>query len=129
MPMARVIFKCSYTLSMIIFMFSGSIITFENRATYAAINEVFATEFTDPHYFEHEGLELVEELEGKIYFYHDMLYYVFVTFSSVGYGDIYPSTLECKAIFIIAWIVFIMGLQAQLSEYSKVSGCNQSTAE
>lgn len=93
-------------------MFSGSIITFENRATYKAINEVLATEFSDPLHFEHEGQEELEALEGQIYFYHDMLYYVFVTFSSVGYGDIYPSTLECKAIFIIAWIVFIMGLQA-----------------
>jgi hypothetical protein len=121
MPMGRVLFKCIYTLSMIFLLFAGSMLTFENKATYAEINEILATELTNPEHFEHDGKEKLAELENRVYFYHDMLYYVFVTFSSVGYGDIYPRTDECKALFFVFWAVMIMGLQAQVSEYSKVT--------
>lgn len=55
---------------------------------------------------------MLAELEGRIFFYHDMLYYVFVTFSTVGFGDIYPRTFECKALFFVFWAVMILGLQS-----------------
>jgi hypothetical protein len=89
-PMERVLFKCVYTAFIILLMFAGTMITIENDNTYQKINEVLAMEITEPEHFAEHGQEMLDELEGFIYFYHDMLYYVFVTFSTVGYGDIYP---------------------------------------
>lgn len=53
--------------------------------------------------------------------YHDMLYFMFVTLSTVGFGDICPQTDIGKALFVAAWLIMIIVLQKQVSEYSKVS--------
>ena len=53
--------------------------------------------------------------------YHDMLYFTFVTFSTVGFGDICPLTDIGKALFVAAWLIMIIFLQKQISDYSKVS--------
>lgn len=53
--------------------------------------------------------------------YHDMLYYMFVTLSTVGFGDICPGTDIGKAMYVVSWLVMILILQKQISEYSKVN--------
>ena len=53
--------------------------------------------------------------------YHDMLYYMIVTLSSVGYGDISPVTIEGQYLVILIFIVFIGVLQKQISDFSKVN--------
>ena len=119
--MARVLFKVINTFFAIIFLFAAAMITFENHATYQAIKDEQATEFSDPQYYEESGLSNIEDLESAIHQYHDMLYYMFVTLSTVGFGDICPRTKIGKAMFVLAWLVMILLLQKQISEYSKVN--------
>lgn len=85
--MERAIFKVSYTLLIIVFIGAASMITFENQSSYDIIRaEIKARE--DPAYEPDE--DSYENI--TIYKFHDMLYYMFVTMSTVGYGDISPQT-------------------------------------
>ena len=85
--MARAIFKVTYTLLLIVFIGAASMITFENKNSYDIIRaEKLARE--DPTYEPDE--DSYENV--TIYKFHDMLYYMFVTMSTVGYGDISPKT-------------------------------------
>ena len=85
--MARAIFKVSYTLLIIVFFAVASMITFENQYSYGIIRE----EILDRENPEYEADESKFE-DISIYKFHDMLYYVIVTMSTVGYGDIFPNT-------------------------------------
>jgi hypothetical protein len=53
--------------------------------------------------------------------YHDMLYYMIVTLSSVGFGDISPKTIQGQYLVFLLFIVFISVLQKQFSDFSKVN--------
>ena len=87
MPMGRVIFKITYTLLLVVFIGAATMITFENKNSYDIIRaEQLARE--DPNYEPDE--DSYENV--TIYKFHDMLYYMFVTMSTVGYGDISPKT-------------------------------------
>lgn len=119
--MARVIFKVGYTVFLIFVIFAAAMITFENQNIYSLIKAEQATEFTDSEYYRNYGISEIENLEGSVYMFHDMLYFSFVTFSTVGFGDICPLTDIGKALFVAAWLIMIIFLQKQISDYSKVS--------
>ena len=104
--MARVIFKVSYTLLIIVFIFAAAMITFENQNTYMIVREEILMR-EDPEYEPDE--DAYENV--TIYKFHDMLYYMFVTMSSVGYGDISPKTGIGQFMVFAIMLLFIVELQ------------------
>lgn len=54
-----------------------------------------------------------------IYDYHDMLYYIVVTMTVVGFGDICPKTPEGQMLYIIIMFTFFVNLEAQVGELQK----------
>ena len=60
-----------------------------------------------------------EDLEP--YQMHTMLYYMTVTMSSVGYGDIYPNTIIGRWIVIFVIIAFLMFISTLATAMSKIN--------
>jgi len=86
--MHRVIFKFAFTLLTIIFLFAAFMMSIENLSTYQTIREEMEARDKDKNYKKHDWDLTIDEL--IIHDYHDMLYYMMVTISTVGFGDISP---------------------------------------
>jgi len=56
-----------------------------------------------------------------LYRFHDMLYYMVVTMTTVGYGDISPTVATSQVLFILMEIIIFSVLPMQFSEFSKVN--------
>lgn len=52
--------------------------------------------------------ELLKQTKPKTWYYiHDMLYYIVVTFTTVGYGDISPTSVPGRYAIIVFMIGFM----------------------
>jgi len=58
---------------------------------------------------------------NAIFKYHDMVYYMVVTVTTLGYGDISPVTVHGRYFMIAIFITFVYKIQDYVKEYSKVS--------
>jgi hypothetical protein len=85
LPMARVWFKLIYYIFNIIFVFAAGMLIVENTAFIKGMREEIEAR-KDPDYEWDEGA--LENM--SLYRFHDMLYYMIVTITTVGYGDISP---------------------------------------
>jgi hypothetical protein len=86
--MIRVTFKVALTFIIIIFLFAACMLAIENMAFYQTMREEIRNRKDTPGYIEDP-----DNLENMtIYDYHDMLYYIVVTMTVVGFGDICPQT-------------------------------------
>lgn len=84
--MIRVTFKVALTFIIIIFLFAACMLAIENMAFYQTMREEITNRREVPGYEADE-----DNLENMtIYAYHDMLYYIVVTMTVVGFGDICP---------------------------------------
>ena len=114
--MARVWFKLIYYIFNIIFVFAAAMLSVENHAFILGMKaEIIArdnsTYTPDP--------EVLEDI--TLYKFHDMLYYMIVTMTTVGYGDIYPYTILGQYIFIMIMITFAATIPVTMIEFSKVN--------
>lgn len=105
--MIRVTFKFVLTFIIIIFLFAACMLTIENMASYQIMREELENR-EDPTY------EINEDNFENIYVYgyHDMLYYIVVTMTTVGFGDISPTTVMGQCLYIIIMFTFIVNLEA-----------------
>lgn len=62
------------------------------------------------------GLEHEKKETNGFKLYFDRLYFVSTTLSSVGYGDIYPTTFAVRLIVIVMQSVAAMGVLGLLME-------------
>ena len=115
--MIRVTFKFALTFIIIIFLFAACMMTIENMAFYQTMREELANR-NDPNQPDYEWNE--DNFENiYVYGYHDMLYYIVVTMTVVGFGDISPYTVIGQCLYIIIMFTFIVNLEAQVGELQK----------
>ncbi len=55
------------------------------------------------------------------YEFHDMLYFLIITITTVGYGDIYPHTTYGQLLSVGIIFVILSLIPQQISEFSKVN--------
>ena len=117
LPMARVWFKLIYYVFTIIFVFAAAMLTVENQAKIDMMREEKINR-EDPSYeFDESSFEDV-----GLYRFHDMLYYMIVTMTTVGYGDITPTTPLGQYIFIMIMITLMSSIPVTMIELQKVKG-------
>lgn len=87
MQIPRVYFKLSFYVFIIIFIFGSTMLTFENDA----FIEVMRRERLCKKNNDCPGWVLdPDSYDITLYKYHDIFYYLIVTMTTVGYGDISP---------------------------------------
>lgn len=60
---------------------------------------------------ENDGLDEEDE-----YYFNDMIYFVIVTISTVGYGDIYPTTEKGRAFVMVLIVIELVLIPKQTNE-------------
>jgi len=104
-PLIRVYFKMIFTLVIIFFVFGSAQLIFENQYIVSQMKEELKLRL-DPSYVHDESA--YEDVE--LYYFWDMIYYMVVTVTTVGYGDIYPHTVEGQYLFILVEIATLSAL-------------------
>lgn len=112
--MIRVTFKVALTFIIIIFLFAACMLTIENMASYQTMREELELR-KDDCYIPNTG----NYEDVGVYKFHDMMYYIVVTMTVVGFGDIYPTTTMGQFFYIIIMLTFIVNLEAQVGELQK----------
>ena len=103
MSLARVFFKLGYSLFTIVIMFSCVMLMIENKfyikPTLISVAQKLAI---DP---DAELTYQEQHVPPPVYVFHDTLYYVVVTLTTCGYGDITPKTSYGMMLFVFIIII------------------------
>ena len=103
MSLARVFFKLGYSLFTIVIMFSCVMLMIENKfyikPTLISVAQKLAI---DP---DAELTYQEQHVPPLVYVFHDTLYYVVVTLTTCGYGDITPKTSYGMMLFVFIIII------------------------
>ena len=114
--MYLVAFKNIWNFTAILFIFGSAFLFFENLYMYNTMEAELEAR-KDPDYEADE-----DNLENMSpYHLHNMLYFMMVTMSSVGYGDITPVTAVGRWIVILAIIFFLSFISTLASSISKMN--------
>ena len=114
MTLVRVWFRLLYIFVATVIIFSALMLTVEN----SNIREVNRMREENPDLDEDSAYSVVPSTQ---YEFHDMLYFLIITITTVGYGDIYPHTIVGQMLSIGVIFVILSLIPKQLSEFSKVN--------
>jgi hypothetical protein len=67
-----------------------------------------------------------EDLRGNLLKFIDIFYYMIVTLTTVGYGDIYPNSPQGQIVLILILIVLLSVIPVQFGELSKINNLTSS---
>lgn len=116
MTLAKSWFRLLYTFVATVIIFAALILTVEN----SNIRNVNAIK-------KYKSLNHITFTQDEVYTpnieyeFHDMLYFLIITVTTVGYGDIYPHTLYGQMLSILIIFVMLSLIPKQFSELSKVN--------
>ena len=117
--MQMLIFNAMWNFTAILFICGSAFLFFENLYKYNQMEAELEAR-KDPNYTPDEA-----ELEDVMVFnLHHMLYFMMVTMSSVGYGDITPNTEVGRwlvIVSIVCFLVFISGLASAVSKINTIT--------
>jgi len=98
----RALVRLIITAALFFLLAASIILTIENHYTYG---EILAQQLIDSTLSDEEYLASTNI--GKFYSIHDILYYIMVTFTTVGYGDICPASVIARYATIICMVCFL----------------------
>lgn len=124
MSLGRVYFKLANTIFTLVIIFACTMLMVENKYfVKPSLAGIEAKGKMDP---PGELTSLESKAPARPYIFHEMLYYVVVTMTTTGYGDIYPMTPQGQMLFISIIIIGLFVISQQLGELQKVISLHSS---
>lgn len=115
MTLVRIWFTLIFTFFATVYIFAAVMLTVENY-NIREINSLRLQNDIDG--ISNDDYSAVPSTE---YEFHDMLYFLIITITTVGYGDIYPHTIYGQMLSIGIIFVILSLIPKQISEFSKVN--------
>lgn len=115
MSLLRVYFRLLYILLATVIIFAALMLVFENNYI-QEINDI--KEYNKLNNIDNS---IYNTVPTQKYQFHDMVYFLIITITTVGYGDIYPRTAYGQMLSIGIIFVILALIPQQLSEFSKVN--------
>jgi NADH:ubiquinone oxidoreductase subunit K len=121
-PLYRCLFKLIVTLVIILFVFGSAQMIFENQWLVGLMRAELFKRANVSNYINDES----QYEDINLYKFWDMFYYMVMTLTTVGYGDIYPHTEEGQWLFIIIEISALSALPIAAMDFQKVNNLTSS---
>lgn len=115
MTLVRIWFTLIFTFFATVYIFAAVMLTVENY-NIREINSLRLQNDIDG--ISNDEYSAVPSTEHE---FHDMLYFLIITITTVGYGDIYPHTIYGQMLSIGIIFVILSLIPKQISEFSKVN--------
>ena len=82
-----------FLLVLLVFIGAATMLTLENKEKFRLIKLELENRRTIEDYVDDPAFYEYYFERNAVYAYHDMIYYMVVTLTTLGYGDIYPVTV------------------------------------